>query len=784
MYSYVHGGGAASSTCTSMRRIRANAAPAVASAGGRAIRAENMRRSAAASADAAAGTCMSTWSRLDCPHTHRTCTCRWSSSTTTKTKTKSSNTATTSTDAEALHDGAWQLLAALEKAREAEGVRVSRLVSSLEVLLPRPAPGVDLQDTDSSAILGGGPTSDTAAQHLPNLSTSGHTSDPAFFRLPDPTQPTRNDIASMLRSTRRGRRIDLSTIESLLRAATQHYRQRPSIVTLPPLANKDKIHVVGDLHASLSDCEAVLGLTGEPSPTNRIVYNGDLADRGDNGVEVIATVCALSLAYPDAVTVNRGNHEDIALSVAYGLYSEIQYKYGGSVFRDRLSSLLDEFFMSLPLATVVEDDVFVVHGGPPPPGIDLKMIRDTVRWDGCGVSRTIRTHADYKGIDWESARSSGSGSGSSEHFESLCEQDHAVEEIVEAMVWSDPEFDEFDGSLLNSSFASTTPNLSKWNDTSASAAAVWSPNVSRGAGHRFDANIIRQFLISSGLKRLVRSHEPVQKGCARYEIAPFDTNKASDNVGNDAGNDRPLEFFTVFSASRYPYKQGFNHGAILTLMPGYRHRIVRYATDDDDPLLSFEDLLKRDEMKLVAKVDAIALRRSLRAAIATRRVAFEKELKDLSIWLGEDIDSLPFEDTIDALFRTLNLRGEGLLQEAPRRALALALEPDLAPDERPMSINILDTLDKFAAEDREADDCTDYGQNNSWLQAIFALIDVSHEGWISREEWNAAVKKVNANLPPGAEPIDGDEMWQILDQNGDGRLSHWEWNALGSVMCR
>ena len=69
-------------------------------------------------------------------------------------------------------------------------------------------------------------------------------------------------------------------------------------------------------------------------------------------------------------------------------------------------------------------------------------------------------------------------------------------------------------------------------------------------------------------------------------------------------------------------------------------------------------------------------------------------------------------------------------------------------------------------------------------ESIFALIDVSHEGWISREDWDSAVEKVNNNLPPGAEPIDGDEMWQILDQNGDGRLSHWEWNALGSVMCR
>ena len=77
------------------------------------------------------------------------CSSRWFSSTIRSTATTATTKATT--DAEALHDGAWQLLAALEKAREAEGVRVSRLVSSLEVLLPRPAPGVgvDLQDMES-----------------------------------------------------------------------------------------------------------------------------------------------------------------------------------------------------------------------------------------------------------------------------------------------------------------------------------------------------------------------------------------------------------------------------------------------------------------------------------------------------------------------------------------------------------------------------------------------------------------------------------------------------------
>ena len=194
-------------------------------------------------------------------------------------------------------DGAWTLLAALEKAREAEGVRVSRLISSLETLLPRPSP--------ASLVEGGA--------HMPNLdesSATSHTSDPAFFKLPsDPLHqpPTGKDIAKMLRSTRRGRRIDLSTVESLLRAATTNRFQRmASIVALPPLTKSQKLHVIGDLHGSLSDLEAVLGLTGEPGANNLLLFNGDLADRGDNGIEIISTVCALSLAYPSFCFVNRG----------------------------------------------------------------------------------------------------------------------------------------------------------------------------------------------------------------------------------------------------------------------------------------------------------------------------------------------------------------------------------------------------------------------------------------------------------------------------------------------
>jgi hypothetical protein len=40
------------------------------------------------------------------------------------------------------------------------------------------------------------------------------------------------------------------------------------------------------------------------------VLNGDIADRGDNSLEIFVIVLMYKLLYPDRVFVNRGNHEN------------------------------------------------------------------------------------------------------------------------------------------------------------------------------------------------------------------------------------------------------------------------------------------------------------------------------------------------------------------------------------------------------------------------------------------------------------------------------------------
>ncbi|KAH8091470.1 manganese ion binding protein [Aureococcus anophagefferens] len=130
----------------------------------------------------------------------------------------------------------------------------------------------------------------------------------------------------------------------------------------------DRCVVVGDLHGSLGDLVTACGLAGEPGPSTRVVFNGDFVDRGRDGVEVLGVVLALHLTFPEFVKVNRGNHEDTALSSAYDFEGELTRKYG----RRAGAALLEQcgrLFAAMPVAALVRTvdgaDSLVVHGGAP-----------------------------------------------------------------------------------------------------------------------------------------------------------------------------------------------------------------------------------------------------------------------------------------------------------------------------------------------------------------------------------------------------------------------------------
>lgn len=67
---------------------------------------------------------------------------------------------------------------------------------------------------------------------------------------------------------------------------------------------------------------------------------------------------AMKLAMPGCVHINRGNHEAAKMNAIFGFQAEAKLKYNEEVF-----SMFGEAFRHLPLATVINGSVFVVHGG-------------------------------------------------------------------------------------------------------------------------------------------------------------------------------------------------------------------------------------------------------------------------------------------------------------------------------------------------------------------------------------------------------------------------------------
>jgi serine/threonine-protein phosphatase PP1 catalytic subunit len=113
------------------------------------------------------------------------------------------------------------------------------------------------------------------------------------------------------------------------------------------------------------------------TPLNKFLFLGDYVDRGSRSIEVMVTLLAQKILFPDKMFLLRGNHEDEQVASLYGFFDECKRRYSLRLFK-----VFCDLFRCLPVAAVVGDSIFCVHGGI---SQDVKQISDIPDTRPCNV---------------------------------------------------------------------------------------------------------------------------------------------------------------------------------------------------------------------------------------------------------------------------------------------------------------------------------------------------------------------------------------------------------------
>lgn len=117
--------------------------------------------------------------------------------------------------------------------------------------------------------------------------------------------------------------------------------------------------VCGDIHGQYYDLQELFH-KAEPYRNHTYVFLGDYVDRGAHSVETFVELLRRKIQQPATVLL-RGNHECRQLTQVYGFYDECARYYSLDVWR-----WCSEVFDLLPLAAIIDQHIFCVHGGLSP----------------------------------------------------------------------------------------------------------------------------------------------------------------------------------------------------------------------------------------------------------------------------------------------------------------------------------------------------------------------------------------------------------------------------------
>ena len=131
--------------------------------------------------------------------------------------------------------------------------------------------------------------------------------------------------------------------------------------------------VVGDVHGQYYDLLRIFEYGGFP-PESNYLFLGDYIDRGKQSIETVSLLLCYKIKYPENFFLLRGNHECAQINRIYGFYDECKRRYSIRLWR-----VFSDVFNCLPVAALVDEKIFCMHGGLSPELKNLDQIKNIMR---------------------------------------------------------------------------------------------------------------------------------------------------------------------------------------------------------------------------------------------------------------------------------------------------------------------------------------------------------------------------------------------------------------------
>ncbi|XP_078072512.1 serine/threonine-protein phosphatase with EF-hands 2-like [Mustelus asterias] len=558
------------------------------------------------------------------------------------------------------------------------------------------------------------------------------------------------DVTTLLEAFKDEQQLHAHYVLQLLNETKKHLEHLPNINHVSTCYGKE-ITICGDLHGKLDDLFLIFYKNGLPSPEKVYIFNGDYVDRGKYSIEILMILFAFLLVYPKGVYLNRGNHEDYVINLRYGFTREVMQKY--QVHGNRILKLIQSVFSGLPLATIVDEKVLIIHGGVSET-TDLDFLSKINRHKYVSILRPPRRkrierheqvssdqEQDSSG-DNEHCRRKGLGTISTKRKEISRRVRHSVEEELEKCrrkVGFSNTYDESKTShpMLNSDtqeiFDSDDHEWKQivdilWSDPMHQEGCI--ANKVRGGGCYFGPDVTEKILQKHNLQLLIRSHECKQEG---YEFCH---------------NQKVL---TIFSASNY-YEVGSNRGAYVKLGPDLIPHFVQYQVSQSTRKLTLRQRVSRVEGSALG-----ALRKKIFAHKSDLISAFEHYDKNKTgnISLNDWANAL---ETVLALGLPWRVLRSQLVPTVLNGLVNFYLWFDDLAIEKPIAQHIQPSLLEMLYRSR------------SDLETIFTIIDSDNSGLISFEEFEKTCKLLSSHLMINISEKAIGDLARSMDFNKDGSI--------------